>query len=122
MLTNQIDELALTYLRTTITQLEKKSEQIIKVDERIIELIEGAEELETEAEESQDLILEKINELNKRVETLSREATVPVSSPQTLDDKAPNSDDSTTQEKSGDKVATKDIHNNVSITTSTPYY
>jgi len=49
-LTNQIDEL---YLRTAITQLEKK----------------------------RDLVLEKINELNKQVETLSREDTVPVLSP-----------------------------------------
>jgi len=55
-------------LRTAITQLEKEREQIIKVDECIIELIQDEDELETailDAEELQDLILEKINELNK---------------------------------------------------------
>jgi len=35
-LANKIDDLAITYLRTAITQLEKKKEQIIKLDEQII--------------------------------------------------------------------------------------
>jgi len=61
------DELALTYLRTTINQLEKKKEQITALDQRIIDLIQDPEELEIAilgAEELQDLTLEKINELN----------------------------------------------------------
>jgi len=122
-LANEIDELVLTYLRTAITQLEKKWEQIIKVDECIIEHIQDVDELETailNAEELQDLILEKINKLKKQVETLPRQATVPVSSPQTPDDKAPNNNDVTTQEESGNEVAIKDTHGDMSTETSAP--
>ena len=122
-LANEIDELALTYLRTVITQLEKKREHIIKVDERIIELIQDEDDIETvilDAEELQDLILEKINELNKRVETLPRQATVRVSSPLIPDDKAPKNDDVIMQEESDDEVATKDTHDDVSTITSVP--
>ena len=67
-LVNDIDELTLTYLRTAITQLEKKREQITTLDQRIIDLVQDPDELETailDAEELQDLILEKINELNQ---------------------------------------------------------
>jgi len=52
----------LTYLNTTINQLEK--EQIIKLDTQITELLKDATELEEaimESEELQDTILEKMN-------------------------------------------------------------
>ena len=78
-LANEIDELALTYLRTAITQLEKKNERITTLDQQIIDLAQDPNELETailDAEELQDLILEKINELNQQVDTLSRQTTV----------------------------------------------
>ena len=41
-----IDEFALEYLRTAITQLEKKREQINDLDTRIFELIDNPDELE----------------------------------------------------------------------------
>jgi len=78
-LDTEIDELVLTYLRTAITQLEKKKEQITTLDQRIIDLIQDSDDLETailDAEELQDLIMEKINELNQRVEMLSRQTHV----------------------------------------------
>ena len=108
-LTEDIDELALTYLKTAVTQLEKKHEQIVELDQQITELIQDPDELETailDAEELQDLILEKINELNKRVETLSRQthvATAPALSHQ----------------GSGEVVTPEATHSNVSTTTST---
>ena len=74
-----IDEIALTYLRTAITQLEKKREQISTLDQRIIDLEQDPDELEAvilDVEELQDLIMEKINELNQRVEMLSRQTHV----------------------------------------------
>jgi len=55
MLTNQFDELGLTYLRTAVTQLQKKREQIIKIDERIIKLIKDADKLETAILEAEEL-------------------------------------------------------------------
>ena len=67
-LDTEIDELALTYLRTAIAQLEKKKEQITTLDQRIIDLTQDSDELEMtilDAEELQDLTLEKINELNQ---------------------------------------------------------
>ena len=70
-LANDIDALALTYLKTAMTQLEKKKEQIAAIDQRIIERAQDADELETailDSEELQDVILEKVNELNQRVE------------------------------------------------------
>jgi len=73
-LAKEINELALTYLKTAVTQLEKKHEQICKADTQIAELIQEPEELEQailDSEELQDLIIENINELNKRVEILS---------------------------------------------------
>jgi len=39
-LDTDIDELALTYLRTTISQLEKKKDQITTLDQRINDLIQ----------------------------------------------------------------------------------
>ena len=75
-LAKEIDELALTYLKTALTQLEKKHEQICKADTQIAELIQEPEQLEEailDSEELQDLIIENINELNKRVEILSRQ-------------------------------------------------
>jgi len=72
MLAKEIDELALEYLKTAITQLEKKQEQITVLDTRITELIDDPDELETvilDSEELQDVILE---EMKKRVEILSR--------------------------------------------------
>jgi len=74
-LAKEIDEVALTYLRTVVTQLQKKLDQISKLDEQIMELIQEPEELEEvilDSEEVQDLIVEKINELNTRLEILSR--------------------------------------------------
>ena len=44
-LANEIDELALTYLRTAVTQLEKKLDQIVKLDQQIMELIQNPGEL-----------------------------------------------------------------------------
>ena len=70
-LANKIDELAITYLSTTVAQLEKKKEQIGKLDQQILDLIQDATELEAmimDSEELQDIILEKVNELNKHVE------------------------------------------------------
>ena len=66
-LDTEIDKLALTYLRIAIAQLEKKKDQITTLDQRIINLTQDSDELEMailDAEELQDLILEKINELN----------------------------------------------------------
>ncbi|XP_065885751.1 serine-rich adhesin for platelets-like [Dysidea avara] len=74
-LTHEIDELAITYLRTAVTQLEKKLDQIVKIDQEICGLIEDANTLEDtimDSEELQDTIAEKINELNKRIELLSQ--------------------------------------------------
>ena len=71
-----INELALTYLKTAVTQLEKKHEQICKVDTQIADLIQEPEELEVailDCEELQELIIENINKLNKRVKILSRQ-------------------------------------------------
>ena len=68
-----------TYFKTDITQLEKKQGQITIFDQWIAELIQDPDELKTiflDAEEVQDLILEKINDLNKRVEMLSRQTHV----------------------------------------------
>jgi len=65
MLDTEINELALTYLRTAIAQLEKKKEQITTLDQQIIDLTQDSDELEMaimDAEELLDLILEKINE------------------------------------------------------------
>ncbi|XP_065896204.1 uncharacterized protein [Dysidea avara] len=104
-LANDLDELALTYLRTAITQLEKKKEQITALDQRIIDLIQNPDELEIailDAEELQDLIMEKINELNQRVEMQSRPThVVPAVS-------------------SSGKVTQEAIHENVSNTNNTP--
>ena len=77
-LDTDINELALTYLRMAITQLEKR-EQITTLDQRIIDLVQDPDELETailDAEKLQDLIMEKINELNQQVEMLSRQSRV----------------------------------------------
>ncbi|XP_065884078.1 uncharacterized protein [Dysidea avara] len=74
-LKHEIDELAITYLRTAVTQLEKKLDQIVKMDQEICGLIEDANTLEDtimDSEELQDTIAEKINELNKRIELLSQ--------------------------------------------------
>ena len=79
-LAKDIDELTLTYLRTAITQLEKKDEQIANLDQEIMALIVDLSELEDttlDSEAVQDLIIENINVLNKRVELISR-ATPPV--------------------------------------------
>jgi len=62
-LAKEIDELALTYLKTTVTQLEKKHEQICKADTQIAELIQEPRELEEailDSEELQDLIVGNI--------------------------------------------------------------
>jgi len=107
-LANNFEELALTYLRTAIIQLEKKREQITTINQRIIELVQDPDELETvilDAEEAQDQLLEKINELNQQVETLSRQTTV-----------VPT----VSQQVSSDKATSKAIHENGSTTTSTP--
>ena len=37
-LANEIDELTITYLNTTVAQLEKKKEQIVKLDQQIVKL------------------------------------------------------------------------------------
>jgi len=130
-LANEIDELAITYLKTAVTQLEKKREQIIKVDEQIVNLVQTKDDLEAailDAEELQDLILKKINELNKRVETLSRPATVPVLAQ--VPDKDPDDHGVTSQEEPGDQPVPKDTQDsvsaaiittsNITITTDTP--
>jgi len=44
-LTREIDELAVTYLRTAVTQLEKKLKQIVKLDLQICDSIEDASTL-----------------------------------------------------------------------------
>ena len=75
-LDKEIDELALTYLTTAVSQLEKKHEQITKLDEQIAELIQDPGELEEaimDSEEGQDLIIENINKLKKQVELLSKQ-------------------------------------------------
>ena len=103
-LANEIDELALTYLRTAITQLEKKKERITTLDQQIIDLAQDPDELETailDAEELQDLILEKINELNQQVDMLSRQTTV------------------VSAATPGNKVISEATHENVSTTSST---
>jgi len=46
-LDTEIDELALSYLRMAITQLEKKKEKITTLDQRIIDLIQDSDDLET---------------------------------------------------------------------------
>ena len=89
-LTKEIDDLALTYLKTAVSQLEKKLEQITKLDAQITELIDEPGELEEtimESEEVQDLITENINELNKRVELLSSRhpCTTLLSPPQSVE-------------------------------------
>ena len=109
-LANDIDELALTYLKTAMTQLEKKKEQIAAIDQRIIELTQDADELETailDSEELQDVILEKINELNQRVETLSRQPRV-------------NTTPVVSEHESGEDVTPEASQENASTTTSTP--
>jgi len=73
-LTKEIDDFAQTYLKTAVSQLEKKLEQITKLDAQITDLIDEPGELEDtimESEEVQDLITENINDLNKRVKLLS---------------------------------------------------
>ena len=70
-LAKELDELAITYLNTAVTQLERKREQIVQLDEQIFVRIQDATALEEaiiDSEELQDLILEKVNELNRRVE------------------------------------------------------
>jgi len=112
-LTKEIDELAQTYLRTAVTQLEKKLDQIIKLYWQIMELILEPDEIEEtimDSDEVQDLIMENINELNKRVETLSRPTTTKVTV-STLQDS--DSDSVTSQEDLGDhKEATSKEDNN----------
>jgi len=54
-LANEINNLAITYLRTAITQLEKKKEQIIKLDEQIIAGLEDASALEVMILDSEEL-------------------------------------------------------------------
>ena len=92
-------------MRTAITPLEKKKEQITALDQQIIGLIQNPDELEIailDAEELQDLIMEKINELNQRVEMQSRPThVVPAVS-------------------SSNKVTQEAIHENVSNTNNTP--
>ena len=63
-----IDKLMLTYLKTAITQLEKKHEQIADLDREIMELIEDSSKLEDtimDSKEVLDLIMENINVLNE---------------------------------------------------------
>jgi len=89
-LTKEIDDLALTYLKTAVSQLDKKLEQITKLDAQITDLIDEPDELEEtimESEEVQDLIIENINDLNKRVELLSsqRSFTTLQSPPQSVE-------------------------------------
>ena len=76
-LDTDINELALTYLRTTITQLEKKKEQITTLDQHINDLIKDPHKLEAailDAEEIEDMIMERLMNLTKEW----RQATVPV--------------------------------------------
>ena len=55
ILAKEIDELALEYLKTAITQLEKKGEQIIDLDSKITELIQDPDELEVAILDSEEL-------------------------------------------------------------------
>ena len=102
-LAKEIDELALTYLKTAVTQLEKKHAQICKADTEIAELIQEPEELEAailDSEELQDLITENINELNKRVEILSRQPSCITSMlPQDSDENSETSSDLESQQE-----------------------
>lgn len=119
-LAKEVDELARTYLRTAVTQLEKKHEQIIKLDQQIVELIQDPGELEEtimDSEEVQDLVMENINELNKRLEILSR-PTPATGTGLTHQDLVDN--DVISQEGSGDNVIPEATHGNVSTTTNTP--
>jgi len=89
-LAKEIDELALTYLNTAVSQLEKKYEQIAKLDTQITDLIQDPGELEEaimDSEMVQDEFIEKINELNKRVELLSRQLSFTKSPPPQEPDK-----------------------------------
>ena len=61
----------MTYLKTTVSQLEKKLKQITKLDARITELIDEPGELEETTMEVQNLITESTNEINIRVELMS---------------------------------------------------
>ena len=75
-LATELDELVVTYLNTAVTQLEKKKEQIVALDEQIFELIQESTKLEEaimDSEELHDTIMEKVNELNKRVDLFQRE-------------------------------------------------
>ena len=65
-LATELDELAITYLNTAVTQLERKKKRIMQLDQQIFVLLQDASTLDSEA--LQDLILEKVNELNRRVE------------------------------------------------------
>jgi len=89
-LTKEIDDLALTYFKTAVSQLEKKLGQITKLEAQITDLIDEPGELEDtimESEEVQDLITENINDLNKPVELLSsqRSFTTLQSPPQSVE-------------------------------------
>ena len=116
-LAKDIDELTLTYLRTAITQLEKKHEQIANLDREIMALIEDPSELEDtilDSEAVQDLIIENINVLNKRVELISRPTppvTFTVSSHQDTDE-----DITYERPSDGENVVTEPISENVSTT------
>ena len=60
----ELDKLTITYLNTAVTQLERKGEQIfVRIQDTT-----ALEEAIRDSEELQDLILEKVNELNRRVE------------------------------------------------------
>ena len=118
-LAKDIDELTLTYLRTAITQLEKKHEQIANLDREIMALIEDPSELEDtilDSEAVQDLIMENINVLNKRVELISRPTppvTFTVSSHQDTDE-----DITYERPSDGENVVTQPISENVSTTST----
>ena len=95
--------------RLHITRILNKVDDTLAndINEQITNLVQDPDELETailEAEELQDLILEKINELNQRVDTLSRQTTVVSAA---------------SQQTSGDKVTSEATHENVSATSST---
>ena len=108
-LAKEIDELGVTYLKTAVTQLEKKREQIVKLDQQILDRLQDPTDLEDaimDSEELQDSISEKINELNTCLELLQLPPPPPTP----------------WQESGGDIIAQESDHENVSdvITTLPP--
>ena len=78
-----IDELQLSSLKTSLEILKKKKETIHQLDTQILDHIEDPDSLEDiilEIEETQDIIFEKINQIETYVSLRTRAPVIPPSS------------------------------------------